>query len=99
MIYTDDRLHRTHQLLIGPSCKIHRAEESIRFLTPCKNYNLQPNFTRISNKLLQLTNWSPTTLRQKRAEKIDNAIVEQYQRIEHNDHKIKNIFKLHNISS
>ena len=54
---------------------------------------------KISNKLLQLTNWSPNTLRQKRAEKIDYAVVEQHQRIEHNDLKIKKIFKLLNIST
>ena len=62
-------------------------------------FNLQPNFTRISNKVLQLINWSPTTLRQKRIEKIDNALIDQHQRIEHNTLKIKNIFKLHHISS
>ena len=62
-------------------------------------FNLQPNFTRISNKVLQLINWSPTTLRQKRIEKIDNASIDQHRRIEHNTLKIENIFKLDNISS
>ena len=58
-----------------------------------------PKFTRVSNELIKLTSWSPHTVKQKRLERIDNAIVEQNERIYKNNQKISLILKHCNLSS
>ena len=94
----DVRLQKLRRQLLGPLVKIHRAEASLNFLTICKNENLMPKFTRISNELIKLTSWSPNTIKQKRLECIDNAIIEQNERIYKNQQKISFLIKSSNLS-
>ena len=52
-----------------------------------------PKFTEIPRSVLKEVNWSPTTVQQKRLEKIDLAISEQEDRISKNKQKFQNILE------
>ena len=91
LISTVENGHRGFEFLISCQTKIHRAQKSLEFLNNCKTRGILPKFTEVSRTVLKEVNWSSTTIRNKRLEKLDLAISEQEDRISRNKTKFQNI--------
>jgi hypothetical protein len=62
--------------------KIYRAKKSIQFLKNCKTNKTYPAFTFIPTSTLKYVNWSQETIKQKRLEKMNDAINEHLRKSE-----------------
>ena len=85
--------HRGFKLLVSCQTKIHRGQKSLEFLNNCKKRGTLPRFTEVPRTVLKEVNWSQSTVKQKRLEKLDSAICEQENRIYKNKHKFQNILE------
>ena len=77
-------------ILVRFQTKIHKANGCLKFLNECKSENILPKFTEIPDTVLKYVNWSPSTIIQKRKEKIDIEIVNQLERLHKNKLKFSN---------
>ena len=61
--------------------KIHRTKKNLIFLESCVKADVLPKFTHLSSKSLNWFNLSPAEVRQKRTERLNQAIREEQDRL------------------
>ena len=61
--------------------KIHRAKKNLNFLESGVKADVLPKFTNLSSKSLNCLNLSPAEVRQKRNERLNQAIINEQERL------------------